>query len=391
MNFNKKDAALSMAFMVYAATVVLVPISLLKMSEELSFTLSGGGALEAGRTILLLFTLIISSKAASVIGKGRTIALGLIITSASLILAGISHTYWGIMSLMFIIGFGTGFAEALINPLVHDNHPADSSKYLNIVNAFFSLGVVTAVLISGFLLTIGVSWRILFAGLGIITLLPAIVLITAKKGPEESGQSTSLIHWIACLRQPVFWLLAVAIYLGAGCEAAFTFWSASYIQLHFAALPSAAGFGTALFAGAMFTGRILTGKFTRGHHYDRTLILIVSLCGIAVSLLAYTAESIHLFYILLFAAGLTVAPLWATIQAISIKLVDGDPTLLFILLSCAGIAGFGSTSWIMGLIGDSYGLQNALLLIPAFFLLLSLVLFSLRWVGGRKPSGRKPA
>ncbi len=385
MKFNKTDAALSIAFMVYAATVVLVPISLLKMSEELSFTLSGAGALEAGRTILLLFTLIISSKAASLIGKSRTIALGLIITSASLILAGFSNTYWGIMSLMFVIGFGTGFAEALINPLIHDNHPNDSSKYLNIVNAFFSLGIVVAVLISGFLLTIGISWRILFIGLGIITLFPAFVLITAKKGSGESGQATSLSHWIQCLKQPAFWILAAAIYLGAGCEAAFTFWSASYIQIHFNALPSAAGIGTALFAGAMFTGRLLTGKFTRGHSYDRKLLLIVSLCGIAVSLLAYSAESIYLFYILLFASGLTIAPYWATIQALSIKLVDGDPTLLFILLSCAGISGFGSASWIMGLIGDSYGLQNSLLLIPAFFLLLSIVLFSLRWVGGSKP------
>ncbi|NQT61143.1 MAG: MFS transporter [Bacteroidetes bacterium] len=385
MKINKIDIASSITFMVYAASIVLVPISLLKMSEELSFSLSGGGALEAGRTILLLLTLFISGMTASVFGKGRTIAFGLIITSASLFLAGFSHTYWGIMALMFIIGFGTGFAEALINPLIHENHPNDSSKYLNIINAFFSLGVVVAVLISGFLLTIGVSWRVLFIGLGVITLFPAMMLITLKKGIEESGQSTSLSKWVACLKQPVFWLLAAAMFFGAGCEAAFTFWSASYIQLHFNALPSAAGIGTALFAGAMFVGRLLTGKLTRGHHYDRILMFIVSLIGIVISLTAYKAESIYLFYILLFAAGLTVAPYWPTIQAISTKLVDGDPTLLFILLSCAGIPGFGSASWIMGLIGDSYGLQKSLLLIPAFFLLLSIVLFTLRWFSGSKP------
>ncbi|MCK5155941.1 MAG: MFS transporter [Spirochaetales bacterium] len=380
MKINKIDSASAITFMVYAATAVLTPICLLKMSDELSFTLSGGGAIEAGRTFLLLITLFISGKAASKLGKGRTIALGLIVTSASLIFAGFSQTYWGVMSLIFIIGFGTGFAEALINPLVHDNHPKDSSKYLNIINAFFSLGVVAAVLISGLLLTIGVSWRILFIGLGIITLIPALMLLTTyKKDLKESGQETSLHHWVNCLRRPAFWLLAAAIFFGAACEAAFIFWSASYIQLHFKALPSAAGIGTALFAGAMFTGRLITAKITRGHHYDRLLMLVASLCGIGVSFAAYTADSLYLFYFLLFAAGIVVAPYWPTIQAISTKYVDGDPTLLFILLSCAGIPGIGGASLLMGVIGDNYGLQSSFLLIPVFFILLSIVLFILRW------------
>jgi fucose permease len=378
MNSKRIDIATALAFIVYSSSVVITPLSLLKMSEELSFTLTGGGALEAGRAFLLLIALFISGKAASYTGKSRAIGLGLIVTAASLILAGFARTYWGVMSMLFVIGFGTGFAEALINPLVNDAHPENPGKYLNIINAFFSLGVVFAVLISGFLLTAGVSWRMLFIGLGIVTLFPAALLLSMGKTSEESGSSAALSQWIACLRQPAFWILAAAIFFGAASEAAFTFWSASYIQLNFKTLPSAAGIGTAFFAGAMFIGRLLAGKLTRGHRHDRRLLLAFSFAGIVISIAAYAAGSIGFFYLFLFAAGLIVAPYWPTIQAISPAYVKGDPTLLFILLSTAGIPGFGMATWLMGIVGDRYSLHRAMLLIPVFFILLSTIFLLLR-------------
>jgi fucose permease len=368
MTARYRDFAASAALMVYAAAVVVTPLSLVAMREELQFSLGGGGALEAARTILLLLTLFAGGAFSSRLGKARTVGAGLLVAGASLIAAGHAQSYWTLMGALLTLGFGTGFAEALINPLVHNNHPEGSGKALNVVNAFFSLGVVAAVTASGFLLAGGVTWRELFTAAGIVTFIPAVLLLVLRRGEHESGSSVALESWMECVRQPAFRILAAAIFFGGACEAAFTFWSASYIQLHYQAMPSAAGIGTAIFAGAMFIGRLLFGRFTLGYRRSTQVLLLVSLFGILVSVAAFLTGSLPLFYLTLFGSGLAVAPYWPTIQAISPGYVRGDATLHFILLSTAGIPGIGAAAWIMGVIADRHSLQAAFMLIPFFFI-----------------------
>ena len=375
---HRNDIATASSLMMYASSVVIVPVSLLQLSDELSFSLAEGGALETGRILLLIVTLFISGTIASRLGKSRTIAIGLMLMSVSLIIAGFAETYWTLLLLLLVIGFGSGFAEALINPLINDTHPENPGKYLNIINAFFSFGVVSAVLVSGFLIAAGISWRYLFIGFGILMLVPALILLPQKGLEHESGQFVSFRHWMECLRHRNFWIMVVTIFMGAACEGAFTFWSASYIQLHFSANASAGGIGTALFAGGMFAGRIVTGHLSRGYEQDRKLMLLFAVFGIFIAAAAYFITTLLLFYLVLFMAGCIVAPFWPSIQGISPYYTRGDATLLFILLSCAGIPGFGLVSFIMGIIADNSSLHTALLVIPVAFLLLALSLALLR-------------
>jgi predicted MFS family arabinose efflux permease len=51
-----------------------------------------------------------------------------------------------------------------------------------------------------------------------------------------------------------------------------------------------------------------------------------------------------------------------------------DSTMLFILLSVGGIPGFGLSSFIMGIIAESYGLRTSLLVIPLLLTILTVVM-----------------
>ena len=76
----------------------------------------------------------------------------------------------------------------------------------------------------------------------------------------------------------------------------------------------------------------------------------------------------------LFSAGLSVACFWPSLQSYAADCLSVDTTMLFILLSCGGIPGFGIASWIMGIIGDSAGIRAAFAVIPVFlFILASIV------------------
>jgi fucose permease len=84
---------------------------------------------------------------------------------------------------------------------------------------------------------------------------------------------------------------------------------------------------------------------------------------------------LELFFGLLFLSGIATAPFWPSIQSYCADcLPKNDTTMLFILLSCAGIPGCGFFAWLMGYIGNHGGLRNAFYLVPACYLLLAAII-----------------
>ena len=398
MRLARTDVAGSAGFIVYASSVVVTPIVLLRLAEELSFGLAEGGGMEAVRAGFLLAILLASGAAAARFGKRLPLALGAFVLAGGLFAYALAPSYAVALAAMVLVGLGGGILEALINPLVQDAHPGDSGRYLNVVNAFFSIGVLASVLVIGDLLTRGVSWRLLVAGVGALGVVSGVLFLavvrsdrparhrqTAAGNPGPGPVRVGAWHHARdILREPLFWLYSVAIFCGGGAEGGLTFWSASYIQLDFNALARAGGFGTAAFAGGMVLGRLLSGRFVPQGRLP-ALIVGSAVTGVAASLAAFAVGSLAGLFAVLFAAGLTIACFWPSIQSHAASVMSVDSTMLFILLSCAGIPGFGLTAWGMGLIAEAAGLRMSLLVIPVLlgFLVLAML------VAGRVTARRR--
>jgi len=71
--------------------------------------------------------------------------------------------------------------------------------------------------------------------------------------------------------------------------------------------------------------------------------------------------------------GLCIATLWPSIQSYAGSQLKVDPTILMIFLSCFGLPGFNSATFIMGVIGDRWGLRASFIVAPAY-LFFALVL-----------------
>lgn len=393
---NRLDYAGAFGFFVYASSVVVTPIILLSLARELEFGFAEGGGIEAVRAGVLMAILVASAFAAARWGKVAVLSTGSFVLAGGLVLYAVAPAYGVVLVGMVLIGLGSGLLEALINPLVQDVHPNDSGRYLNIVNAFFSIGVLTAVLVAGELLTRGVNWRLLVAGIGVLAAASGILFATLgreeyrrernRRANRSASGSSTVGYAREILREPLFWVFSLAIFCGGGAEGAFTFWSASYIQIHFNTVARAGGLGTAAFAAGMVVGRLASGRYVRQNRL-RTLIIGSALLGILVSIAAYLVNSIAGFFGLLFAAGISIACFWPSIQSHAAAVMPSDSTMLFILLSVAGVPGFGFTAWAMGLIAERFGLRTSLLLIPALLAVLAGVMM----VERRRPMRRGPA
>jgi len=224
------DIATWGGFMVFATSAVIVAITLPEISRTFSTDLSEGGGLEMARNLVLLLVLLAAGMLAQRWGKKRFLTLGQYLMAAGLLLASFSRDYTMLVISLFIIGFGGGFSEALLNPLVVDIHKKESGRYLNISHAFYPTGIVMSALLFGELLTRGYSWRLMFQIAAATALILAITFTIMRFPPEERDSTSYPKLFGSILSLGGFWLFALAIFLGGSIESALSFWSRSYVE-----------------------------------------------------------------------------------------------------------------------------------------------------------------
>jgi len=340
-------------------------------------------------------------------GMRKTMGWSVVLMGLGICLASLSPTYTLLFLALMIVGLGEGVIEGLCTPFVEGLHKEESGRYLNFSHSFWGLGVFATALLGGWLLSLAISWRYLVGGVAILTLAPALLLLLPESHavyPERKGKFSIRIVYqqtLAILRNRHFWLFFAAMFVAGGGEFGLTFWSASYIQIEFTATPLMGGIGTACFAAGLFLGRSGSGILV-SQRYLPHLIVFTGILGIAVSLFFPLLNSPWiieqqtalpwlevftkkwLLFGLLFFAGITSAPFWPSVQSYTSKrLPQLDSTMLFVLLSCAGIPGCACASWLMGVAGNHIGLRLSFLVIPTCYIILT-ILIGTDWYFSRK-------
>ncbi|MFW5695591.1 MAG: MFS transporter, partial [Alkalispirochaeta sp.] len=317
--------------------------------------------------------LITSGILASFFGKLKLIRFALLTVALGLGLISQSGTYLLILTFSLVIALGHGILEALLTPLVEDLHPGDHGTHMNLLHAFWPMGVLVSVLGAGELLSLGVSWRVVYIALGAITVV-TLLLQPSGKGISLPSSRRDLAHFKEILLLPHFWLSGLAMFFAGGAEAGFAFWSASYIQLQFDTLPRAGAFGAASFALGMAVGRIVSSRISSRIGL-RQLLEGAALLGVLVGGTFFLINTLPVLYAFMFVIGVIIAPLWPSIQSYAAKRNRVDPTILMVLLSCFGVTGYSSATLIMGFLGDLYGIRISFVVIPIYLLSLFFVIF----------------
>ena len=370
---TKLDIASWAGFTAFASSAIIVAVSLPEISRTFSTNYAEGGGMETTRTIVMIMMLLLAGILAQRWGKKRFLALGQYINATGLLLASFSQNYAMLIVALLMTGIGSGFSEALINPLIIDIHNEESGRFLNIGHAFFPAGIMAWALLFGELLTQGYSWRFNFQIASLANLFVAILFTLLRFPPVQKDDSSYTKLFAAILSLRGFWLFAVIIALGASIESALTFWSRSYVATYLSDVPRAGAIAVMIFAGAMAAGRFFTAYLANKMNLNSIMIGSAFL-GIGVSVFIPLATTLPGFYALLALAGLATACFWPTILAEADAYLTVNTTILMVLLSSVGMVGFGFTPWGMGVIGDNAELRSAFAVIPALFASLILLL-----------------
>ncbi len=377
-HFHPLDYATCLGFLAYSASATATPIILVTLSRELGFGLTGGGLLEVARSALIFLTLLGSGFLSAHLGKVRALSAASFFLGAGLLLYSQAPVYTLVLLALALMGLGGGVIEALINPLVEELHREDAGRYLNIINGFWSVGVLLTMLAGGEVLTRTGTWRpliLMICGVSLLCGCLFLLLRSTGSSRQRIPMRDVLGHKTAILRHRGFWLFSAMMFFGGATEGVFTFWTASYVQLVHGESPRRAGVAAALFSLGMIVTRFGGGVWVRQHElmgFIRASIVL----GLGVSLLYPLMPPGGLFYGLLFLAGCSVACFWPSLQALAVERLPLDSTSLFILLSCGGIAGFSFASWSIGWLAERTSLTQAFYLVPGLYGILLLLTFN---------------
>ncbi|MBN2323076.1 MAG: MFS transporter [Spirochaetes bacterium] len=366
-------------FFVLALSSIVTPICIVHIGGELSISLSQRGAIEAARNLAIVSAILLTGLFVRRVSRKFLITGGLYLMSAGLLFTGLSGSYRLILCSIALLGAGTGLVEALINPMVAALYPENTERHLNRAHAFFSIGVCVSVLLFGELLQASVSWRICYLISACGTLFIGLLLQCARF-PDMPDTPHTGRAFVEILRTPRFFLFALAIFVATGLEGGLTFWTASYIQRYYSELPRLWAFGTAIFGGAMALGRLGTARLSIRFPIGKILV-IASLCGLASSVLLIRSKTLGLSLCLLAVSGLCTAGFWPSILAIADDSLAVDTTSLFILLISSGMGGFALFPWLMGVVGDGFGLKAGFVFIPALFIAVFFLLLRISGKG----------
>jgi len=381
-----------LCMILFGAVLVVLPVCLDTIGEELHINLEHRGLLTSVRMAALICSLLVIGRCGEGRSKRYYLFWGLLGIGAAQAWAAVSDGYGILMAAMVLSGFGKGAVEALVNPLVAQLHPKTSARALNIINGVFSVGLVTGALTAGQLLQTGHSWRVPFWLWVLPPMVCAVMFFTrrypvagktssAGGSPARAGGPPALLpdenappHSVRrFLKLPLFWLLVVAMIMGGGCEAGLTSWAPNFAQKVLNATPLGGAWMTAFYGAAMAIGRFASGGIVSRTGAVRLMIISAVLCAVATLGLTFV-RTVDTAYVLFALGGLFVACFWPTLLSVASDHISTGSTSLFSLLAAAGVGGCVIFPWAIGRLGDAFGLRLGMLVLPVSMVVLIVML-----------------
>ncbi|MBU0610227.1 MAG: MFS transporter [Armatimonadetes bacterium] len=367
-----------LCMIMFGAVLVVLPVCLDTIGEELGINFESRGLLTSVRMAALICSLLVIGRVGEGQYKRRYLFWGLMAIGAAQAWGALAGGYTALMAAMVLSGLGKGVVEALVNPLVAQLHPNDSARALNLINGVFSVGLVTGALSAGQLLQTGHSWRVPFWLWVVPPMVCAVLFYTrryprppaAEAGSDDEAALHSVRHF---LRLPLFWLLVVAMIMGGGCEAGLTSWAPNFAQKVLNATPLGGAWMTAFYGAAMAVGRFASGMIVRRLTAQWLMVLSAVLCAVATLGLTFV-PTVNMAYVLFALGGLFVACFWPTLLSVASDHISTGSTSLFSLLAAAGVGGCVVFPWAIGRLGDAFGLRIGMLVLPVSMVILLVML-----------------
>ena len=347
-------------------------------SFEQSFGVSQGllGAVAPAATVGLLLSVLLLGTNAGRVGVRRTLLAGVGLTVLSLASLTVVQSYWVLVGSFLLQGLGLGAVRALDRPLLGHLYPGVRGRVFNLYALTWAVGATIGPLFVNWVLA-ATDWRMTFLFL-LLPLLPVAALLWRASPPEEMRheQRLSLGDVRSLLARPAVLGMAAALVLSGSIEGTMFAWFAYY----------AGEFVPRARANVLLSGFLVMyvpGRLLYSYLCDRlpplTLVLGLSLVGVPVTVLAFTARSGLVLAGGALALGFVVAGFFPTLSAFGVDSASEYSGPVNAIATGANFVGITAAPLVVGVVAEQADIANGMrLLVPAMAGLVVVVALT-RW------------
>ena len=358
-----------LAIFVYGMIAAMLGTILPGLSERFKLTPRQNGTIAFFQALGLMIASVGVGPLIDNQGKKIGLVLGLALIAAALGLLPRSRGFGGILALLFVLGLGGGIVVTGANALVSDVAESYRGTALNLVNLFFGLGGMATPFISANLLKRD-TVKLCYAA-GAFALIALLVQLAAPIPGPTGTQSFVLADAGAVLGRPILLLLGLFLFLYVSCEVGIWNWLAQHLMAQGIPESRALNVLSLGFALGILLGRVAVSPVLISVS-PQTVTLWASAAMALTTWLALRARGVTAAWLLVFLAGVAMAPVFPTTLAIVGNVFPRmTGTAIGFAITCGWI-GLAVSSRIIGAIagGDSKRLRKALLVIPAFSVMM---------------------
>ena len=358
-----------LAIFVYGMIAAMLGTILPGLSERFHLTPKQNGSIAFAQALGLMIASVGVGPLIDNEGKKVGLVLGLVLIGMALLLLPRSGGFGSIAALLFLLGVGGGIVVTGANALVSDVQPAHQATALNLVNLFFGLGGMVTPFISANLLKRDIVKLCYTAG--VFALIVLAVQVASPIPPPSGAQSFAAGNIGSLLGQPVLLMLGLLLFLYVSCEVGIWNWLVQHLIAQGVPEGRALNVLSLGFALGLLVGRVAVSPVLITVRPE-TVTLAAAIFMAITSYLVLTVHNVKAAWILVFLAGVSMAPVFPTTLGIVGGWADKafpamKSTAMGFAITC-GWAGLAVSSRIIGGIagGDPKRLKKALLVIPAF-------------------------
>ncbi|SDB34121.1 Fucose permease [Pseudobutyrivibrio sp. YE44] len=278
---------------------------------------------------------------------------------------------------VFFLGLTTSALQFITIAALTDYYPVSCKKKIGFLTSMYALGAFVAPLVVSAYLKAGLSWRTLFMLLTATSAIAILGLILNKDsnpepliGDENEVSSTGPFVLLGIL------MLCVVMCIYVGFENGYAFFVDTLFSEE---LNSSIGkYALSIFWIVMIPSRILVGYLSK-HAYKLLVTAIVAIPVITIIISQLTTDVPML--ILCIPLGFACGAIYPNVLNIAMPLAgEHKATATGMITTATGIGGVVFTA-LTGILGQQFGLRNAMVALSSFFVLSLIAVLVLKFKG----------
>ena len=367
-----------LAIFVYGIIAAMLGTILPDISKRFSLSPKQNGNIAMAQAVGLMIGGFFVGPLMDTQGKKLGLLLGLGLIALALFGLKAANGYGSVAMLMFVLGCGGGAIVTGANtlpPFIHIGNLSTGGVF-NLLNLFFGLGGLVTPLIAAKLFQNQSGKLLVFAGvLASITFVDHAITEMPGAATQVAFQMSSVTDLLA---KPSLLLLSLFLFLYVACEVGVWNWLVRNLIAQGVSETKALTILSLGFALGLLIGRVLVSPVLTSVSPERVLLGSAVLMAITTyAMLQSKSDSMAWITVLL--GGIAMAPVFpTTLSIVNARFPDAAATATGIATTC-GWFGLVVSSPLIGSIAgnDPKSLKKALLLLPAFSVIMAIVALSL--------------